>query len=75
MKKTILLGLVGLSAMTLAACSNGQSSKETTWDNIKKDGVLKVATPATLYPTSYYDDHKKLTGKVKKLVVALERNI
>lgn len=33
MKKTILLGLVGLSAMTLAACSNGQSSKETTWDN------------------------------------------
>lgn len=42
MKKTILLGLVGLSAMTLAACSNGQSSKETTWDNIKKDGVLEL---------------------------------
>lgn len=75
MKKTILLGLVGLSAMTLAACSNGQSSKETTWDNIKKDGVLKVATPATLYPTSYYDDHKKLTGYEIDMMKAIAKKL
>lgn len=75
MKKTILLGLVGLSAMTLAACSNGQSSKETTWDNIKKDDVLKVATPATLYPTSYYDDHKKLTGYEIDMMKAIAKKL
>lgn len=54
---------LGLTATFLASCSNDKAAKEqSSWDKIKKTDVLKVATPGTLYPTSYHNDHKKLTG-------------
>ncbi|MEQ9763668.1 transporter substrate-binding domain-containing protein [Streptococcus sp. ZJ151] len=63
MKKTTALVSVGMAASLLVACSNDKAAKsESSWDKVKEAGVLKVATPGTLYPTSYYDDNKKLIG-------------
>lgn len=59
--KKILASVLLLSSLTLAACSNTDSS-QTEWERVKEAGVLKVATPGTLYPTSYYDDEKELVG-------------
>lgn len=59
--KKILTSVLLLSSLTLAACSNTDSS-QTEWERVKEAGVLKVATPGTLYPTSYYDDEKELVG-------------
>lgn len=61
LKKMRTLAILGLAGLTLAACGNSQNSK-TNWEKIKEAGILKVATPGTLYPTSYYDDNKKLVG-------------
>ncbi len=58
MKKKGLVILFLLSLIYLAGC--GQ--KESSWDRIKKEGALTVATPGTLYPTSYYDDSGTLVG-------------
>ncbi|MGT2624119.1 transporter substrate-binding domain-containing protein [Streptococcus thoraltensis] len=63
MKKVTALVSLGMAASLLAACSNDKATKsESSWDKVKEAGVLEVATPATLYPTSYYDDNKKLIG-------------
>lgn len=66
MKKTFLAGLTaGLVALLVGCASSNQSSStssQTTWDKIKEAGTIKVATPATLYPTSYYNDDKELVG-------------
>ena len=61
LKKMRTLAILGLAGLVLAACGNSQNSK-TNWEKIKEAGTLKVATPGTLYPTSYYDDNKKLVG-------------
>lgn len=61
-KKFFLMSLV-LGSLALSACSSSKSAdKETVWEGVKEAGVLKVATPGTLYPTSYYDDDNNLTG-------------
>ncbi len=62
MKKSYTFLFMGLVALTLTACSSNQSNKETTWDKIEKAGVIKVATPTTYQPTSYYNDNNELVG-------------
>ncbi|MBS8097809.1 transporter substrate-binding domain-containing protein, partial [Streptococcus suis] len=57
-----------VSTLTLAACSSSSSNtssssaEQTQWEKIQEAGVLKVATPGTLFPTSYYNDAKELVG-------------
>lgn len=66
MLKKLLASAVLVASLTLAACSGNAgtnaSSNQTEWEQIKEAGVLKVATPGTLYPTSYHDDSDKLVG-------------
>lgn len=67
MFKKVLTSALLLSSLALAACSNGSSTdaskaEPTQWEQIKEAGVLKVATPGTLYPTSFYNDENKLVG-------------
>ncbi|MGT2829109.1 transporter substrate-binding domain-containing protein [Streptococcus hillyeri] len=63
MFKKLLTSAALLSALVLTACSsNGEKAEQTQWDKIKEAGVLKVATPGTLFPTSYHDDSEKLVG-------------
>lgn len=70
MKKKLLASLAALGAAVLVGCTNTNSTetktssgaKTTAWDKIEKAGVLKVATPGTLFPTSYYNDNKELVG-------------
>lgn len=63
MFKKLLTSAALLSAIVLTACSSqGQSTSQTQFDKIKEVGVLKVATPGTLFPTSYYNDDKELVG-------------
>lgn len=64
MLKKILIVLSAVAVAVLAACSGNGSSNQamTEWERVKEAGVLKVATPGTLYPTSYYNDSKELVG-------------
>lgn len=67
MFKKVLTATLVVSSLALAACSGGTSTASskasaTQWEKIQEAGVLKVATPGTLYPTSYHDDADKLTG-------------
>lgn len=68
MLKKLLASALLVSTLTLAACSSngsetsGSSAEQTQWDKIEEAGVLKVATPGTLFPTSYYSDDKELIG-------------
>lgn len=64
MKKKWLLSVLALGALSLGACSsNGtKEAAKTQWETIKEKGVMKVATPGTLYPTSYHNEEKKLVG-------------
>lgn len=62
MFKKVLASVLIFSSLALAACSNGESKEQTQWDKIQEAGVLKVATPGTLFPTSYYNDEKNLVG-------------
>ncbi|MDQ0222156.1 transporter substrate-binding domain-containing protein [Streptococcus moroccensis] len=69
MKKKLLASLVALGATVLVGCSTNKatestapSAEATVWDKVQEAGVLKVATPATLYPTSYYNDDNQLVG-------------
>ncbi|MGT2667173.1 transporter substrate-binding domain-containing protein [Streptococcus rifensis] len=69
MKKKLLASLVALGATVLVGCSTNNATESTTssteatvWDKVQEVGVLKVATPATLYPTSYYNDDNQLVG-------------
>lgn len=68
MKKWIKSMMIA-GVTVLAACSNtttttttSSANQETAWQKIEKNGVLKVATPGTLFPTSYYNDAKELVG-------------
>lgn len=59
--------LVLALVVVTAACGNGDSTKEkkenSSWDKIKKEGKITVATSGTLYPTSFHESKTdKLTG-------------
>lgn len=64
-KKFVASALL-VSSLALAACSTNSDStstaSQTEWERIQEAGVLKVATPGTLYPTSYYNDADELVG-------------
>ncbi len=68
MLKKIVTSALLVSSLTLAACSNdtsqttSSSTEQTQWEKIQEAGVLKVATPGTLFPTSYYNDKEELVG-------------
>ncbi|MBF0817950.1 transporter substrate-binding domain-containing protein [Streptococcus acidominimus] len=66
MLKKLLVPALLVSSFALAACSGtankSASTNQTEWEKIKEAGVLKVATPGTLYPTSYHDDADQLVG-------------
>lgn len=70
MKKKFLASLAALSAAVLVGCASAgadkaaesTASEATVWETVQEAGVLKVATPGTLYPTSYYNDDKELVG-------------
>lgn len=68
MLKKVLASAMLVSTLTLAACSTsgtdskGTSSEPTQWEKVQESGVLKVATPGTLFPTSYHNDAKELIG-------------
>lgn len=61
MKKSVTLLSIGLASLLLTACASHQS-QESSWDAIKEKGVLKVATPGTYQPTSFYNDDNELVG-------------
>lgn len=64
----VLASALLVSTLTLAACSSSSSNtssssaEQTQWEKVQEAGVLKVATPGTLFPTSYYNDAKELVG-------------
>lgn len=63
MFKKLLTSVALFSALALAACSSTtKEASKTQWDKVKEAGVLKVATPGTLFPTSYHNDAKELVG-------------
>lgn len=64
MFKKVLTSALLATSLVLAACSNtGSADKaQTEWERIKEAGVLQVATPGTLYPTSFHNDEDKLVG-------------
>lgn len=64
MFKKVLASLAVLSSVALVACSNGssKSANQSEWDRVKEAGVLRVATPGTLYPTSFHNDKDQLVG-------------
>ncbi|HEL0720746.1 transporter substrate-binding domain-containing protein [Streptococcus equi subsp. zooepidemicus] len=62
MKKGVALLSISLMSLLLAACASQPSAQKTSWEKIKDKGVLKVATPATYQPTSYYNDANELVG-------------
>ncbi|GIN41629.1 transporter substrate-binding domain-containing protein [Heyndrickxia oleronia] len=66
-KHLFLFVLVLALVVVTAACGNGDSTKEkkgnSSWDKIKKEGKITVATSGTLYPTSFHESKTdKLTG-------------
>ncbi|HEL1585578.1 TPA: transporter substrate-binding domain-containing protein [Streptococcus suis] len=70
MLKKLLTSVLLVSSFALVACSNtstsstteSSSATQTQWEKIEEAGVLKVATPGTLFPTSYYNDENELVG-------------
>lgn len=68
MLKKVLTSALLVSSLALVACSNStagtsdSSTEKTQWEKVQEAGVLKVATPGTLFPTSYYNDKKELVG-------------
>ncbi|MBF0787133.1 MULTISPECIES: transporter substrate-binding domain-containing protein [unclassified Streptococcus] len=66
MLKKLVASALLVSSLVLVACSSntnkGSSAHQTEWERIKEAGTLRVATPGTLYPTSYHDDADKLIG-------------
>lgn len=64
MFKKVLASTVLLASLGLAACSNTdqKDANQSEWQHIKEEGVIKVATPGTLYPTSFHNDKDQLVG-------------
>lgn len=78
--RKILPALLLLALTVLAACGNedkedAQTTK-TSWDRIKEEGTLKVATSGTLYPTSYHaQETNELTGFDVEIVKELAERL
>lgn len=73
-----LLFLVGCSTQPAQNTTNNTQQKpvsQTAWDKIKEKGSIKVATPGTLYPTSYYNDKKELVGYEIEIVNELAKRL
>ncbi|KIL52671.1 ABC transporter substrate-binding protein [Jeotgalibacillus alimentarius] len=67
-----------LAAAVLAGCGSDDSSSEetTAWDDIQEEGVLKVATSGTLYPTSFHESETdELTGFEVEVVKELANRL
>ncbi|WP_156011084.1 transporter substrate-binding domain-containing protein [Streptococcus ruminantium] len=68
MLKKVLASALLVSTLALAACSSSNSNTgssstgQNQWKKVEEAGVLKVATPGTLFPTSYHNDAKELVG-------------
>ncbi|BBA91950.1 transporter substrate-binding domain-containing protein [Streptococcus ruminantium] len=68
MLKKVLASAFLVSTLALAACSSSNSNTgssstgQNQWKKVEEAGVLKVATPGTLFPTSYHNDAKELVG-------------
>lgn len=67
MRKKRIIGLIAFVGLTLGACGTigkTENERETTaWEKIEEQGVLKVATSGTLYPSSFHEkESDKLTG-------------
>lgn len=90
LKKAVLSALILFLFAVVTACgqNNGEEGaeeenndtqvekKETTWDRIQKEGIIKVATSGTLYPTSYHDSETdELTGFEVEVVKELARRL
>lgn len=55
-----LISLVGVSLL-IAGCSTKKTSDQS-WEKVKEEQKIVVATSGTLYPSSYYGADNKLTG-------------
>ena len=68
MLKKVLASALLVSALALSACSSSSSNtdsssaEQTQWEKVQEAGVLKVATPGTLFPTSDQNDNQELGG-------------
>ncbi|WP_155972126.1 transporter substrate-binding domain-containing protein [Streptococcus ruminantium] len=68
MLKKVLASALLVSTLALAACSSSNSNTgssstgQNQWKKVEEAGILKVATPGTLFPTSYHNDAKELVG-------------
>lgn len=62
MKKKTIFSVISILIVLFATGCSSTSSNKTEWEKIKEKGTLVVATPGTLYPTSYYNDNKELVG-------------
>lgn len=60
MKKKLFASLLALTTAVLVGCQTTED--QTVWEEIKEEGVIQVATPGTLFPTSYYNDKDELVG-------------
>lgn len=61
MFKKVFASLAVLSASVLVACSN-QATTTNSAESTEELTVLKVATPGTLFPTSYHNEDGELVG-------------
>lgn len=62
MFKKVLASTLLLSSFVLTACSSTNTETATSDSQSEELTVLKVATPGSLYPTSYHNDKDELTG-------------
>lgn len=76
-KKFLVSSLTACSIFFLSACGNTDSpsvgasdlsTSQTAWEKIEEEGVFKIATSGTLFPSSYHGDDNELTGYEIELV-------
>ncbi|MBO1306509.1 transporter substrate-binding domain-containing protein [Enterococcus sp. 669A] len=73
MKKSLLVGVLGLAAITLTACG-GSGEQEDKYDAIQEAGVIKVATSPDYAPFGFHttiDGKDKIVGADIDLVNAI----
>ncbi|WMB28214.1 transporter substrate-binding domain-containing protein [Streptococcus didelphis] len=75
MKKQVALLSIGLAGLFLSACSSHKTAQDHSWDKIKEKGVIKVATPGTYQPTSYYNDKNQLVGYEVDMVKEIAKRL
>jgi len=84
MRKNYIFILSLILTVLLSACGNGNQNgtgndgnkSPTLWDEIKSEGKITVATPGTLYPSSYHDsDTNELTGFEVEIVREMAKRL